>query len=247
MRSKNCLIMFPICSLYDALQVAWLDVPSLIPNFIARPRQLFLWNEHFDPWVVSDEDVSGRPDSVFFALRPPPQIASWAYQVGRDFRDKRGLRCSLVKPECLHLTMLGIGRYEELSRATIEAVCAAAATVAISPFLVGLNRAMSFDNKRNRPFVLAGDDRTIPGIAMLRQNLVLALCNGGLKRLRVLSFTPHMTLFRSRCNLGERDIDEIKWIARDFVLIHSLHGQGPHEVLSRWPVGAMPDLAGCRF
>jgi RNA 2',3'-cyclic 3'-phosphodiesterase len=212
--------------------------PSLIPNITDHPRQGVLWGENFDPWAVPDEALSGRPDTVFLALQPPPEIADRAYQLGRGFHNKRGLHCSLIGPKRLHLTLLGVGMYEALSRTIIEAICRIAASIAMQPFLVGLNRMMSLDNKRDWPFVLVGDDRTIPGIVMLCQQVIAALRRAGCRRFTRSSFTPHMTLFRSRCNLGERDIDEIKWFARDFVLIHSLHGLGEHEVLGRWPLQA---------
>lgn len=47
-----------------------------------------------------------------------------------------------------------------------------------------------------------------------------------------------MTLFRGRRDLGEHAIEELRWVARDFVLIHSLHGLGKHEILARWPLQA---------
>lgn len=148
--------------------------PTLILNTV-RPRQGMLWSEDFDPWAVPDGAVSGRSDTVFLALRPPSEIAGRAYRVGRHFRDRRGLHCSLTEPERLHLTLLGVGMWEAQSRTAIEAICRILATVPMRPFLIGLNRMMSFDNKHDWPLVLAGDDRTIPGIVMLRENIISAL------------------------------------------------------------------------
>jgi 2'-5' RNA ligase len=130
---------------------------------------------------------------------------------------------------------LSIGYHAELSRATIAGLRAAAATVAMPPFRVALNRTMCFDRHPDQPFVLVGDEG-IGGIEMFRERLVLALRGAGFKLLRIPSFTPHMTLFRHKCDLGDRFFDDIDWTVRDFMLIHSVHGESRHELLGRWPL-----------
>jgi 2'-5' RNA ligase len=209
--------------------------PALISDIAARPHRGVVRNEHFDPETAPAEGVFRRLDSVFFALQPPPEIARCAHRVAKDLRDAHGLHCPLVRPQCLHVTLLGIGRYAELSPAMIAAFCAAATSVAMAPFRVALNRATSFAGDRERPLVLLGDGG-VTGIEMLRRKLLLALRGAGFRSSKIRSFTPHMTLLYDRRDLGEHLVEEIGWTVRDFVLIHSLYGQSRHIPLARWPL-----------
>jgi 2'-5' RNA ligase len=204
---------------------------------IARPRQYVLWNEDFDPLVAQDQDFSGRPDAVFLAIQPPAEIAEHVFRLGaRIHRDER-LNCSQVLPRCLHLTLLGIDYFPNLSRAELEGILRALARVVMPSFLFALNQAVPFRNKSNWPFVLVGDDITVPGIHMLRSKLVGALREIGFG-FKVPSFTPHMTLFRAKRKLAERVIEDVSWTVCDLVLIRSLHGHSRHEELGRWPLTA---------
>ena len=205
--------------------------PTLIPA-AARPRQYVLWRQDFDPSLAHDQDCSGRPDAVFVAIQPPADIAEDIYRLGMRIHCSEKLNCSPVLPRCLHLTLLGVGHYLDLSYPAFDRLLRALAKVAMPSFRFALNRAVSFDNKSNWPFVLVGDDSTTPGIHMLRAKLVDALHEVGF-RLGAPSLTPHMTLFRAGRRLDEYAIDEIGWTVREFVLIHSLQGQHEHKVLGR--------------
>jgi RNA 2',3'-cyclic 3'-phosphodiesterase len=206
--------------------------PTLIPRGLLTPHQLVLWSEDFDPYVASD---AGRLDTLFFGLHPPPDIIERVCQVGRNVQLKHGLTCPLVQNP--HVTLLGINDYRMTTKAAIAGLRAAAANIITPPFRIGLRRLLSFENSRQRPFVLAGDGDTVPGLIMFQQQLVLALRHTGF-RFRISTFTPHITLFYAPADLGEHFIDEIDWTAADFVLIHSLYGHGKHEVLGRWPFRA---------
>jgi RNA 2',3'-cyclic 3'-phosphodiesterase len=211
--------------------------PALIVETAARPLQTTFWSDAFDPYAVADADVSGRPDTLFFALKPPPYIAEHIHRFSERARTARGLSCPLVVSRCYHITLLGAGAYETASKATLDGLRAAAARVAMRSFRIGFDRTVSFDNNRERPFVLVGDDRITIGAHMLRQELASALRQVGF-RLRIKAFAPHMTLFYSGHDLGADSVAEIGWTVREFALIHSVHGQSRHELLGVWRLGA---------
>ena len=51
-----------------------------------------------------------------------------------------------------------------------------------------------------------------------------------------LHYEPHLTLlYDDRC-VAEQAIDIVSWTVREFVLVHSLHGQGRYVMLGRWPL-----------
>jgi 2'-5' RNA ligase len=211
--------------------------PALISEIAARPLQTAFWSDAFDPYAVADENISGRPDTLFFALKPPPHIAEHIHRFSERTRAARGLSCKLTLPRCYHITLLGAGAYETTSKATLDGLRAAAARVAMRSFRIGLDRPMSFGSGLERPFVLVGDDRTTIGAHMLRQELGSALRQIGF-RLRLKAFAPHMTLFYSGHDLGEDAVAEIGWTVREFALIHSVHGRSRHELLGVWRLGA---------
>jgi RNA 2',3'-cyclic 3'-phosphodiesterase len=212
--------------------------PALIAETAVRPRQYVLWSKDFDPPIAAlDPDFSGRPDAVFLAVLPPAEIADYVYRLSKRLHHQQGLNCPLVLPPCLHITQLGIDYYANLSQPALDGLCRALSRVVMPPFRFALNRATFFENEANWPFVLVGDDRTTPGMHILRAKLVTALREVGFKR-SAPSFTPHMTLCRPKTMPEEYKIDGVGWTVRDFVLIHSLHGQHKHEVLGCWPLTA---------
>jgi 2'-5' RNA ligase len=209
--------------------------PTLISDIAARSRQGAFWRENIDPGPALGRDLSGAQDTVFFGFYPPPEIAARVCQLARNLCAAHGLGGRLVGLRCLHVTVLGINRYGRLSDRTIDMLAGAAATMRMSPFLVGLDRAVSFNGKPERPIVLVGDDG-VTGIRMLRQSLVEALRGAGLQVGKDRDFTPHLTLLYDRRELGELAVEEISWTVRDFVLIRSLHGCSRHIPLGRWPL-----------
>jgi 2'-5' RNA ligase len=56
----------------------------------------------------------------------------------------------------------------------------------------------------------------------------------GLWRLIEPQCEPHVTLlYDNRC-VAEETVDTVPWTVREFVLVHSLHGQGRYVLLERW-------------
>jgi 2'-5' RNA ligase len=141
-----------------------------------------------------------------------------------------------IKPECLHVSLLGLGRLglgspsEDLVRTGHEA----AAAVRMARFDVTFDRTVSFRGKSGQlPFVLiAGDGWS--ALQSLRQQLVEALRRKAMKGVARRAFTPHVTLWYGESGIAECPIEPIGWTVREFVLIHSLHG---HTCLARWPLG----------
>ncbi len=109
------------------------------------------------------------------------------------------------------------------------------AAVSLSPFEVGFDRALSFTNKRaTRPFVVRATGDVV-ALMTLHRDVGEALTRAGLGRWVTRHFTPHMTLLYDRRLVEEHMIEPFGWTVTDFVLVHSLVGQGRHIHLARWP------------
>lgn len=105
--------------------------------------------------------------------------------------------------------------------------------LAMPAFALTLDRAMSFAG-RQWPLVLlpragAGEAE----IEILYRVLGHALVRAGLGRRLRPRFTPHLTLLYGERGIEEQPIDPITWLVAEFVLIHSVRGEG-HRLLGQW-------------
>jgi 2'-5' RNA ligase len=177
-------------------------------------------------------------DPVFLALYPPKRTA---YQINRlawDLRDQHQLRGRPLEEERIHTTLCSLGRYADLRPGAITAIGDALAIITMPPFLLGLNRVISFSHKGKHPLILHGDEG-VAGVMMLRDELVTTMRKAGFP-IEAGSYTPHTTLLYDARSIDDRSIDEIRWMVREVVLVCSLYGRHQHVTLGRWPLRA-PD------
>ena len=176
---------------------------------------------------------AARPltDSLFFAIVPGTLARASIGAVTQDLRNKHALTGKPLA-ERLHVSLHGIGEYpsfpDEIAARAIEA----AASVAMAPFEVTFDRAMSFAGKAGQlPLVLVGE--ATDGVAALQQALGGVLAKAGLAARRS---TPHLTLLYDVRRVEEQPVAPIGWTVREFVLVHSLLGRGLYKSLGRWPL-----------
>jgi 2'-5' RNA ligase len=171
-------------------------------------------------------------DPLFFAIYPEPRAASQATQVAQRFHDASGLKCSLIPPEGLHISLHSLGKYFGPRHANLTRGCEAAAAVRFSPFKVKFDRVTTFKGRPgSRPFVLYGGGEAL---AEFWNVLGTAMTKAGMGRLVNTSYTPHVTLLYAKGRIPEETVESIEWIVREFVLVRSLHGQTQHVPLARW-------------
>lgn len=171
-------------------------------------------------------------DPLYFMIRPEPRAARQMQRIGSQLRAENKLAGRVLEETRLHVTLLFLCSFGQLTREAFAAIREAAATVVMPVFLAGFDWAVSFGNGSNRPLVLRGYD-TVAGVMLLRRELVAALKSIGLRSVTE-NYTPHVTLLRDTERIDDRPIDEIRWRVREFALIRSYYGQSRHEVLGRW-------------
>lgn len=100
------------------------------------------------------------------------------------------------------------------------------------PFEVTLHSARSFEGGKpdRKPLVLIGEGE---GLTRLHTILGACLMRNGLPGQRG-AFTPHLTLLYNSRTISEQPIEPIRFVVRDFVLIHSKRGLSEYEILQRW-------------
>ncbi|OHV61543.1 2'-5' RNA ligase [Mesorhizobium sp. LCM 4577] len=183
-----------------------------------------------------------RPDRVFFALflQAKDRAAFWSLQT--HLCDLNGITGPLLLKERFHVSQQHVGDYKRL-RSKIEfAAKRAGRLVEMPAFEVTFRHAVSFPGRPaakgrppSRPFVLLADDGPV---RELSRRIGIAMKANGLKSAD--HFVPHMTLAYDEKFVPRQPIDPIGFVAREFVLIHSLRGLTIYKNLSRWPLMAAP-------
>src|SRR5882724_9420930 len=171
-------------------------------------------------------------DVLFFALLLEAENASQIVRLRQRLCEEFGLSGRRIAADLLHISLHGIGAYDGLPRAVVQRAKEAGAAVLAKPFDIVLDRAMSFEPKREvRPFVLRTGDEA--ALVTFHRLLGGAMKNAGFRRIAP-RFTPHMTLLYGDRTVVERSIDAIRWTVRDFVLVQSLRGRSKYIHLARW-------------
>ena len=202
------------------------------------PEQLVLPGFEAAPPARRPSAGLARPKqthALFFALFPDPGTAARIAERADGLRAAHGLRGTPLKAGRLHVTLQYLGQCIELPPEMVEAAKAAAAVLAMPPFEVVLDQALTFDQNPRCPLVLRASDGA-PGVTALQRLLHAVLVDVGFRKL--VGHPAHMTLAYRSAHLPQQMLEPIRWQAREFVLVHSHVGLGVHEPLSRWPLRA---------
>lgn len=171
---------------------------------------------------------------LFFALWPGEQlrqgIADTASQL-LQYHDAGGRR---IGPHRYHLTLQFLGDYAELPPSLVAQASAAAASVAVAPLELVLDRAGSFRN-RSIPWWL-GCEVVPDGLQQLWDSLGSALARSGVRVQSGKALVPHVTELRdAREPLPARGIEPLHWWGDSLVLIHSELGtRNAYTEVGRW-------------
>lgn len=193
----------------------------------------------FTPRQLPLPGLDGSPcpaNGLFFAVFLDPDATATFARLGRDLCGEHKLTGRPLAPGRLHVSLYGMGSYADLPPGLVAAAREAGAAVAMRPFGVAFNRAMSFAGSRgNRAFVLGGDDG-VAGLMTLHQHLGATMKKAGLWKWVKRQYTPHVTLVYDQRCVTERVIETVGWTVREFILVHSLRGRTQYRPLGRWPL-----------
>jgi len=188
---------------------------------------------------VAGEEARPR-DALYFAVLPDERTARLIVELGLAWRARYGLAGKLYTPERLHVSLNSLGRHAGLPPRLVARANAVGAGVAAPAFDVVLDRLVSFRHGERRPLVLCCGDGAA-GFDVLWRRIGLGLKCAGLPSGLAAGLTPHLTLLRDRRAITDIALETpIAWRAREFLLVHSLLGQGRHRHLGRWPLRDPP-------
>ena len=159
---------------------------------------------------------------LLFAIKPPADVADAIDDERRALDiDRR------YSADRFHITLLPIGPRDRLGEQCVERCLAVAGAIRSAAFRVNFDRVEST--------VLRSSD-TIRGLIAFQRVLVGALIRGQVVDRRRYVFRPHITLSYGCSTARAQDIDGISWLVEYFVLIESVHREGRHVELGRWPL-----------
>ena len=188
------------------------------------------------PSLPGFDSAPQATDGLFFAVFPDAGVAANTARLASHLSGEHGLTGRPHPPGRLHVSLLHLGDYAGLPSSVVDTARAAAATVAMSPFEVAFDCAMSFAGaQRNRPLVLCGGDG-IGALMVFQQALAAAMAKAGLGGRVKSSYVPHMTLLYDRRGVSGQPVETIRWSVSEFVLVHSLLGRTQYLPLGRWPL-----------
>ena len=189
---------------------------------------------------VSDQfslfDAPPATDRLFFAIFPDPATAADIARRADALRTAHRLSGRPLAAERFHITLHHLGDHAGVRRDIVAMAGEAAQAIATAPFEVAFDRAASFHNGGNNPFVLQGGDG-LEALKAFQRDLGLAMARAGGGKWVDKTFTPHVTMLYDRQLIGEQAIEPVRWTVGGFTLVHSLLGRTEHIPLARWTLG----------
>jgi 2'-5' RNA ligase len=167
----------------------------------------------------------------YLALKPDVSAAEKADETALRLKCENQLVGNPLKRENFHISLPLLWEGGKPPGDFVESVSARMQAVRRPSFEIVLDMAMSFRQPRRHLLVL-GTTRSVANIYELNRQLVVA---NGFKTRRS-SFNPHMTLLYTDKFVEKQPIEPIRWMAHEFVLVHSFVGLGRQEIAARWPL-----------
>lgn len=179
-----------------------------------------------------------RPERLFFGLFPDSETANRISRLEHQLHHENHLAGRWLKLERLHVSLHSIGDYTRLRSKFVYAARRAANAVSMRPFEVSFRFAKSFDDRRsmiggavNCPLVLLGEGDALFGFHAI---LGAAMARNGLRA--VEHFVPHMTLYYGSELVPVQATEPVRYLVKEFYLIHSERGLTRYNFLGRWPL-----------
>lgn len=173
--------------------------------------------------------------SVFFAIYPDEPAIDGALAAWEQIRRACALTGKPRPRQTLHVTLLALGHFPNLSPAVIEAACKGAEAIDLPSFDIVLERGLTFVNRQAEMPIVLTTAEDAAKVKMVRQGLLGEMKRRGVPLLDgKASYTPHMTIKYDSATVAQRAVAPVSWRVRDFALVHSHHGDAHHERLATW-------------
>lgn len=197
------------------------------------------------PWQLP-LDLTPRPHALnetcaprsrlYFALLPPPEIAEQVERYLSNMHKVYHLTEAQRPVEVLHITLFMMSDLRQhMPQRLIDSALAAGETVQAEQVPVSFDRVARFGKHARAAIVMMNKRGGSRGIHALTRQIAEAAQKRKCPSLRLKM--PHMTLAYSATAVPDIPLPvPFTWIAREFALVQSFHGETRHSYLGRWPL-----------
>lgn len=184
-----------------------------------------------DDWPAHRLSGSRSQSTLMFLLKPPKDLSLRMHQEA-----ERQTKGDAAGPACpahlLHMSLLCLGQFDAPPKAVIKRAEAAAERVQARPIPITLDSSGFLGSKRHLALY---PGRGNPRIVQFGEILGRTLRHHNLAGMPKQQPTPHVTLSYDSCTDEPMSIERnYAWIAGEFVLVFSHHGEARHEEIGRW-------------
>jgi 2'-5' RNA ligase len=189
------------------------------------------------PLLGSDDWQSGRTSSpvpkskLMFVLKPPKDV-TFRMHAEATRHVQAESECPAYPADLLHMSLLCVSAFDAPPKSMIAKARAAAASIEARPIPITLDNSGFFGGRRHLALYRnAGNLMVVQFAEMLRT----VLRRHNLPCFEAAKSTPHVTLSYDSVNTEPMPIERnYAWIAGEFMLIYSHHGETRHEEFGRW-------------
>jgi 2'-5' RNA ligase len=180
-----------------------------------------------------------KPERVFTCILAGPAAVEIETRRERIMREN-AIVAKGILPERFHVSLCGLGDHDRIRSGLVFAANRAAGRIALPPFEIVLDRAVTLPGfrPRNRPTVLLAEGEEL---RRLGARLFRYLRQEGVRAGELV--TPHLTLFYGPRPIRPAEIEPIRIHVDCFHLIHSERGLTRYNVLGSWPLDLIPAKA----
>lgn len=176
---------------------------------------------------------------LMFVLKPSVPLSLAMHGDAALHAANQNSRKEAYPAHLLHMTLLCMEGFDEPPRKLIEKTRMVAAGIRARPLPITLDSSGMFGGKRH--LALYPAQGNFPVVQFSRV-LGRALRGSNLPSFKIVDATPHVTLIYGCGRIETLPITRnYAWIAGEFMLVYSHHGETRHEEFGRWSLD--PDAA----
>lgn len=174
-------------------------------------------------------------DPVFFAVLVGAEARPALQAIVDEQRRLHGISAALLPATTLHISLVGVGFYQELSGPDLAAAMATGDSIGFTPFDIALTRLASFKRRVGAPPLVLRPGSDTPLVDLSRL-LRWGMLERGFEPRSDPSEAFHLTLCYDRVSAPETVLERPPTLrVEGFALVRSFYGQGRYEIIGEWP------------
>lgn len=174
-------------------------------------------------------------DPVFFAVLVGGEVRPALQAIVDEQRQRHGISAALLPTTTLHISLVGVGFYQELSGNDLAVAMATGDAIGFRPFDIALTRLASFRRKVGAPPLALTPGSDTPLVELSRL-LRWGMLERGFEVRSNPSEAFYLTLLYDRVSAPEVVLERPPTLrVEGFALVRNFYGQGRYEIIGEWP------------